>query len=124
MNGASQDVARGGAGLSARSIMGGNQPNQARILIVDDHPDNILLLEKMLEQEGHVNLMSATDSRQVQSLHLKWRFDLNVLDLQISQLDGRQVMHGLAGTVQGPLPADPGHHRGYGQGVPFARHRH
>ena len=50
--------------------MGGNQPNQARILIVDDNPANILLLEEMLEQEGYENLMSTTDSRKVQSLHL------------------------------------------------------
>ena len=80
--------------------MGGNQSNQARILIVDDNPANILLLEKMLQQEGYENLMSTTDSRQVQSLHHTWRFDLIVLDLKMPHLDGLQVMDRLAGTVR------------------------
>ena len=80
--------------------MGGNQTNQARILIVDDNPANILLLEKMLEQEGYDNLMSTTDSRQVRYLHLKWRFDLILLDLKMPHLDGIQVMDRLADTVR------------------------
>ncbi len=80
--------------------MGGNQTNQARILIVDDNPANILLLEEMLEQEGYDNLMSTTDSRQVRYLHLKWRFDLILLDLKMPHLDGIQVMDRLADTVR------------------------
>ena len=80
--------------------MAGNQTNQARILIVDDNPTNILLLEKLLEQEGYDNLMSTTDSRQVHDLHLKWRFDLIVLDLQMPHLDGIQVMERMAGSIR------------------------
>ncbi len=41
------------------------------ILIVDDNPTNIALLEDILEEEGYDNYTSTTDPRMVVELHAK-----------------------------------------------------
>ncbi len=67
----------------------------ARILIVDDQDANILLLERMLCTAGYVSIESTADSHRVCELHLKHRYDLILLDLQMPGMDGFQVMEGL-----------------------------
>lgn len=64
----------------------------ARILIVDDEPANVRLLERLLEQEGFANLESATDPRQVLPLFTEFRPDLILLDLHMPHLDGFAVL--------------------------------
>jgi len=44
-------------------------PGEARILIVDDEPANVLLLEHLLDQAGYRNRTATTDPRQVLALH-------------------------------------------------------
>ena len=68
---------------------------RAKILIVDDLPANILLLERMLGGAGYVSITSTLDPRAVQVLHEKNGYDLIVLDLQMPGMDGFQVMEGL-----------------------------
>jgi putative two-component system response regulator len=65
---------------------------QARILIVDDQPANLLLLEKMLKLEGYANLTVLSDPRQVEPAYRQQPFDLILLDLNMPHLDGFQVM--------------------------------
>ena len=60
----------------------------ARILIVDDEPGCIRLLEKILSSYGYSNLISTTDPRQVLPLYLEHRPDLVLLDLMMPDLDG------------------------------------
>ena len=67
----------------------------AKILVVDDSPDNVDLLLAMLEQEGYTNVMSTTLPQEVISLHSKHRFDLILLDIQMPEMDGFDVMAGL-----------------------------
>jgi len=62
------------------------------VLIVDDQEANVLLLDRILRSAGYVSIMSTTDSGQVCGLHLKNRFDLILLDLQMPGMDGFQVM--------------------------------
>jgi adenylate cyclase len=68
---------------------------KARILVVDDLPANVLLLERMLGGAGYTAVTSTCDPHLVCGLHEKHRFDLIVLDLQMPGMDGFQVMEGL-----------------------------
>lgn len=68
---------------------------QAKILVVDDSHDNVDLLLAMLEQEGYVNLYSTTLPETVVGLHMQHRYDLILLDMQMPEMDGFDVMAGL-----------------------------
>ncbi|HUW36583.1 MAG TPA: response regulator [Rhodocyclaceae bacterium] len=67
----------------------------ASILIVDDQDANVRLLEQMLRNAGYSHVSTTTDPREVCSLHLAHRYDLILLDLQMPDMDGFQVMEGL-----------------------------
>ena len=67
----------------------------ARILIVDDNPTNVLLLERMLGQAGYARVISTTDPTTVSALYAAERFDLILLDLMMPEMDGFQVMEQL-----------------------------
>jgi len=54
---------------------------KASILIVDDMPDNVLLLEEMLKGAGYVSVKSTGNSGEVCELHRKYHYDLIILDL-------------------------------------------
>jgi len=65
---------------------------EARVLIVDDHPPNVLLLERLLEVSGFTNVTSTTDSSSVVQLCVEREPDLLLLDLQMPKPDGFEVM--------------------------------
>ena len=67
-------------------------PNEARILIVDDEPANVLLLQRILDDAGYPNHTATTDPRQVLDLHAQVDPDLILLDLAMPHLDGFAVM--------------------------------
>jgi adenylate cyclase len=67
----------------------------AKILVVDDQPANVLLLERMLGDAGYQAVTSTLDPHAVCALHEKNRYDLILLDLQMPGMDGFQVMEGL-----------------------------
>ena len=87
----------------------------AKILIVDDQAANVMLLEKMLEGVGYKNLTSTMDPCAVWPLHTQHHYDLILLDLQMPEMDGFQVMETLKQhDPHGYLPvlvitAQPGH---------------
>lgn len=87
----------------------------ARILIVDDQETNVQLLEQMLRQAGYRCLTSTMDPRAVCDLHRANQYDLILLDLQMPDMDGFQVMESLKeDESDGYLPvlvitAQPGH---------------
>lgn len=68
---------------------------QARILMVDDEPVNLKLLEKMLSTDGYANIHTLTDSREVQATYEREHFDLILLDINMPHLNGFEVMEGL-----------------------------
>ena len=87
----------------------------AAILIVDDLPANVRLLEQMLSAAGHTNVSSTMDPREVCELHRKHQYDLILLDLMMPGMDGFAVLEGLkALDTEGYVPvlvitAQPGH---------------
>jgi CheY-like chemotaxis protein len=64
----------------------------ARILIVDDQPSNVRLLEHTLKRGGYVEVSSTMDPTEVAALHAQKKFDLILLDLQMPHVDGFEVM--------------------------------
>ena len=88
---------------------------QGKILIVDDQEANVLLLVRMLHGAGYTCVTSTTNPCDVCSLHLKNRYDLILLDLQMPGMDGFEVMEGLKKIeAEGYLPvlvitAQPSH---------------
>ena len=64
----------------------------ANILIVDDQETNVQLLEQFLNEAGYSNVNSTMRPEEVCSLHRKNSFDLILLDLQMPDMDGFQVM--------------------------------
>ena len=68
---------------------------QARILIVDDQPSNLLLLEDVLHQAGFTSLRTETDPSRVLEHLLSFQPDLIMLDLLMPYLDGFAVMEQL-----------------------------
>jgi len=75
------------------------QIHGSRILIVDDKPLNVSLLEAILVGDGYRQVKSVTDPRQVKDLYLKWRFDLILLDIRMPHLSGFDVMAQLQEVV-------------------------
>jgi len=67
----------------------------AKILIVDDQPSNVQLLEQLLEEAGYSSISSTIESEDVCALHRQHAYDLILLDLQMPRMDGFQVMEGL-----------------------------
>jgi len=68
---------------------------ESRILVVDDNPSNVLLLEALLQQEDYNNVSSTTDPTQVRRLHEDNDFDLILLDIQMPKMNGFEVMEQL-----------------------------
>ena len=87
----------------------------ASILIVDDQESNVILLEQLLSEDGYVRVTSTMNPQEVCALHRKNCYDLILLDLQMPDMDGFQVMEALkTNEVDHYLPvivltAQPGH---------------
>ena len=64
----------------------------SRILIVDDEPANVLLLERLLEQLGYNNLESYSDATDALPRILNPNVDLVLLDIQMPQISGFDIL--------------------------------
>ena len=84
--------------------MDGQHATQASILIVDDDPTNVALLDRLLRRAGFGNLMETTDARMALSLFGSGHPDLVLLDLGMPHLDGFQVIERLRATENAAVP--------------------
>ena len=75
--------------ISAADVLHG------KILIVDDKEANILLLERMLRGAGYDSIASTINPGKVCGQHREHGYDLILLDLNMPDMDGFQVMEGL-----------------------------
>lgn len=64
----------------------------ANILIVDDNPANVALLEAVLEEEEYTNVFSTTDPFQVLPLYRDHQFDLILLDIRMPGMTGIEIL--------------------------------
>jgi DNA-binding response OmpR family regulator len=87
----------------------------ANILIVDDNPTNVDLMERMLARAGYSCVSSTLDPMTVSGLYRRNRYDLIILDLEMPCFDGFQVMKVLGETENRAelfilvTSAEPGH---------------
>lgn len=67
----------------------------ASILIVDDQKFNVAVLDRILRNAGYTSVAATTDPLEVCELHRDHRYDLILLDIEMQDMDGFQVMEGL-----------------------------
>lgn len=65
---------------------------QSRLLIIDDEPANLELLEELFAEEGFEQVLSSVDARRVSSLVQGFRPDIVLLDLRMPEVDGFSVL--------------------------------
>jgi CheY-like chemotaxis protein len=73
----------------------------ASILIVDDEPANVLLLQRILKRAGYRQLSSAADGHAAVEMCRQSVPDLILLDLMMPRLDGFGVMENIAPLLEG-----------------------
>jgi putative two-component system response regulator len=78
--------------------------DNARILIVDDEPANLKLLDKMLASQGYEQRILIQDPREVLDCYKEARPDLILLDINMPHLDGYQVLDQLKALDDPLLP--------------------
>lgn len=66
------------------------KPNKAIILVVDDRPANILVLENLLANKDRI-IVSATNGKDALKVTLNRDIDLIILDVQMPDMDGFEV---------------------------------
>jgi putative two-component system response regulator len=71
----------------------------SRVLIVDDQPENVLLLERTLRGAGYIYLASITDSREMLSTFTDFQPDLVAMDLRMPHVDGFALLKQLRSRV-------------------------
>lgn len=78
---------------------------RAKLLIVDDQAANVLLLERLLRSAGYSAISTTQNPKVVVDLHRQNRYDLILLDLNMPEMDGFQVMEALKSEEgDGTLP--------------------
>ena len=70
-----------------------------KILLVDDRPENLLVLEGVLDNLGY-DLFKATSGQKALWLALKHQVDLVLLDVQMPVMDGFEVAELLQGKKE------------------------
>jgi len=70
--------------------------NRSSILVVDDEPANVHLLDRFLKEAGFSEIRTTTDSRQALRLFEEQKPDIVLLDLLMPFLDGFAVMRQLS----------------------------
>lgn len=73
----------------------------ARILVVDDLEANVRLLDRTLRGAGYSSIASTMNPQEVCELYRSYQYDLILLDLEMPDMDGFQVMEGLKEIEEG-----------------------
>lgn len=66
--------------------------SEARILVIDDEPANLALVEAVLGREGYTAITTVPDPARATELYLALQPDLVVLDLMMPGIDGYALL--------------------------------
>ena len=82
------------------------QPDSAlysrmKILVIDDEPANVALLEDMLLEGGYARVKAVTDSRLAMETCESFEPDLVLLDLMMPHVDGFAILEALRAAARG-----------------------
>lgn len=71
----------------------------ARILVVDDEPENVRLVQRILRRAGYVHVRTTSDAREVLAAFDEFAPDLVLLDLHMPHVDGFELLHELRARI-------------------------
>src|SRR5690606_24649034 len=91
-------------GEETREIIPGNFDANARILIVDDHPVNLLFMRQVLNRLGFKNFDEVTNGREALDLSRAKTYDLILLDCQMPDMDGYETARHIRSGSQSVKP--------------------
>ena len=74
--------------------------NDASILIVDDDEFNARLLNRFLEKDGYQGVVVAVNGREALDLVRSTSFDLILLDIEMPEMDGIEVLQALKSDMR------------------------
>lgn len=72
----------------------------AEVLVVDDEPANVALVESILERNGFSRIRSTTDPRQFRTMFVDQRPDIILLDLHMPHVGGLDVLREVGGLLE------------------------
>jgi putative two-component system response regulator len=79
----------------SRAFSGFATTKKMKILLVDDEPANVLVLEAILAESGYTRMRSFTDSREVLAGCNEHQPDLILLDLMMPHVSGLTILEAL-----------------------------
>jgi putative two-component system response regulator len=77
-------------------LMNPGKIREAKILVVDDHEDGVILLQQLLQKAGYANVFATTDSRETVGVCEEIAADLLILDLNMPPPSGYDILDQLA----------------------------
>ena len=80
-----------------------DQRTSARIMVVDDEPQNVRYVTDVLQWAGYENVEGLTDPGEAVTRFHEFEPDLVILDLLMPAMDGFQVMEAMKSTVGGDV---------------------
>ncbi|QCU89903.1 HD domain-containing phosphohydrolase [Thiomicrorhabdus sediminis] len=87
-----------------KSVHDSNDCHTAKIMVVDDEPVNLKLVDRILRSQGYGSIVLESDPRNVLALYKSEMPDLILLDINMPYLDGYQVMEQLKALNDPLLP--------------------
>ena len=76
----------------------------SKVLIVEDGPDNLHLLELFFETSGFTRVHATSDARNVEELVRELEPELVLLDLHMPHVNGIELMRRITNTVDRRIP--------------------
>lgn len=74
-----------------------------RVLVVDDQPANVRLLERILKSNGYSEVLTTTESPEIPEIYRTHKPDLILLDLHMPVMDGFEVLERLQAMTVGEV---------------------
>jgi len=82
--------------MNIEPLLNQGKIREAKILVVDDHEDGVMLLQQLLQKAGYANVFATTDSRETVGMCEEVAADLLILDLNMPPPSGYDILDQLA----------------------------